>query len=96
MSVLSAISRPYIVYLAGIPLSFAYNTYDDAKSAIYEFRNNKLNDYDKKKFNNEESYIKYRMFQEFPPNLIMAPLWPMIFPVFFIPKIVRYMNPCEK
>ena len=89
------ISRSFIVWATGIPLSFAYNTYDDAKSAMYEFRN-KMDDYDKKKFNNEESYIKYCVFHKSPSNLIIAPLWPMIFPVFFIPKIIRYMNPCEK
>ena len=47
--------RSLIVYLAGMPLSFAYNSYNDAKDAIYKYRNNKLDDYDKKRYHNEDS-----------------------------------------
>ena len=91
-----SIPRPCIVFLAGMPLSFAYNSYCDAKDAIYKYRNNKLDDYDKKRFYNEESYVRNTMIREFPPNIFMAILWPIAIPVSFIPSIVRLMNPPDK
>ena len=88
-----SLSRSLIVYLVGMPLSFAYNSYNDAKEAIYKFRNNKLDDYDKRRYDTEESYVKHRVFQEFPPNIMMASMWPVTFPMSFVPSIARYMNP---
>jgi len=88
--------RSLIVYLAGMPLSFAYNSYNDAKDAIYKYRNNKLDDYDKKRYHNEDSYVKNTVFKEFPPNLILASLWPITLPISFIPSVVKFMNPPEK
>ena len=96
MSVPISISRSLIVYLVGMPLSFAYNSYGDAKNAMYKFRNNKLDDYDKKRFDNEDSYVRHRIFQEFPPNMIMATFWPATFPLDLVLSIVRFMNPLEK
>lgn len=93
MSVPTSISRSLIVYLVGMPLSFAYNSYTDAKNAMYKFRNNKLDDYDKKRFDNEDSYVRHRMFQEFPPNLLMATIWPITFPISFVPSLARALNP---
>lgn len=90
------LSRSLIIYLTGIPLSFAYNTYNDAKDAMYKFRNNKLDDYDKKKFCNEESYVKNQIFREFPPNLFMSSIWPITIPMNLVPVVVRYMNPPSK
>ena len=88
--------RSLIIYLAGMPLSFAYNSYCDAKDAMYKYRNNKLDDYDKKRFYNEESYVKITMMREFPPNLLMASIWPITLPISFIPSIVLMMNPSDK
>ena len=87
--------RSLIIFLAGMPLSFAYNTYIDAKDAIYKYRNNKLDEYEKKIYYNEELYVKYRTFREFPPNLFMAAIWPLTFPISFIPSIARLMNPSD-
>ena len=87
------LSRSVIIYLTGIPLSIAYNTYNDAKDAIYKYRNNKLDDYDKKRFYNEESYVKNQIFREFPPNIFMSTIWPITFPMNFVPAIAQYMNP---
>ena len=87
------ISRSLIIYLSGIPLSFAYNTYNDAKDAIYKYRNNKLDDYNKKRFYNEESYVKNQIFREFPPNLLIASLWPITIPMNIVPVVAQYMNP---
>lgn len=89
-------SRSLIVFLAGMPLSFAYNSYCDAKEAIYKYRNNKLDDYDKKRFYNEDSYVKHTIFKEFPPNLILASMWPITLPISFIPSFAKFMNPIEK
>jgi hypothetical protein len=89
-------SRCFIIYLVGIPLSFAYNTYIDAKDAIYKYRNNKLDDYEKKKYYDEDSYVKHKTFHEFPPNILMASIWPITFPTSFIPSIARLMNPPDK
>jgi len=86
-------SRSLIIFLTGMPASFAYNSYNDAKDAMYRYRNNKLDDYDKRRFYNEESYVKHRVFQEFPPNLLMASLWPITLPMSFVPKIAQFMNP---
>jgi hypothetical protein len=88
--------RSLIVFLAGIPLSFVYNSYCDATDAIYKYRNNKLDEYDKKRYYNEESYVKNTMIREFPPNLIMAALWPITLPASFIPSIALMMNPETK
>jgi len=85
--------RSLFIFLAGIPLSFAYNSYNDAKDAIYRYRNNKLDDYDKRRFYNEESYVKHRVFQETPPNLLLASIWPITLPISFIPNIARFINP---
>jgi hypothetical protein len=76
-----------------MPLSFAYNSYCDAKDAVYKYRNNKLDDYDKKRFYNEESYVRNTMIREFPPNLFMTTIWPITLPMSFIPSIALMMNP---
>ena len=89
-------SSCFIIYLAGLPLSFAYNTYIDAKDAMYKYRNNKLDDYEKNKYYNEDSYVKHKIFQEFPPNILMASIWPLTFPISFIPSILRLMNPPDE
>lgn len=93
MSIPNSISRSLIVYFAGMPITFAYNSYNEAKNAMHKFRNNKLDDYDRKRFDDEESYIKHRIFQESPPNIIMSTIWPIILPISFIPSIIRFMNP---
>jgi hypothetical protein len=85
--------RSLIVFLIGMPLSFAYNSYCDAKDAVYKYRNNKLDDYDKKRFYNEESYVRNTMIREFPPNLLMASIWPITLPMSFIPSLALMMNP---
>jgi hypothetical protein len=89
-------SRCFIIYLVGIPLSFAYNSYCDAKDAIYKYRNNKLDDYEKKKYYDEDSYVKHRTFQEFPPNILMASIWPITFPMSFIPSLALMINPPDE
>ena len=90
-------SRSLIVFLVGMPLSFAYNSYCDAKVAMYKYRNNKLDDYDKKLFYNEESYVRITMIREFPPNLLMASIWPITLPMSFIPSLALMINhPDEK
>lgn len=91
-----SIPRSLIIYLAGMPLSLAYNTYIDAKNAIYKYRNNKLDDYDKKRFDDENSYVKHRTFQELPPNILVASIWPITFPISFIPSIAQLMNPSDE
>ena len=64
---------------------------------MYKYRNNKLDDYEKNKYYNEDSYVKHKIFQEFPPNILLASIWPITFPISFIPSIVRLMNsPDEK
>ena len=88
--------RLLIIYLAGMPLSFAYNSYCDAKDAIYKYRNNKLDNYERKRFYNEESYVKNIMIREFPPNLFMATIWPITIPISFIPSLVLMMNPPDE
>ena len=87
-----SLSRSLIIYLTGIPLSLAYNSYNDAKEAMYIYRNN-LNDYDKKRFYNEETYVKHCVFREIPINLFMTSIWPLTLPMNFVPAIARYMNP---
>ena len=44
------------------------------------------------------SYVmfKHRTFQEFPPNILIASIWPITFPISFIPSIVRLMNPPDE
>ena len=79
-------------YLCGIPVSFLYSSYDDAKSASFRYQNNMLDDYEKKRFNTEESYMKHKMFTEFPPNMFLAPIWPVTLPMLFIPRIVKMGN----
>jgi len=86
-------SRSLIIFLAGMPISFAYNSYNDAKDAMYRYRNNKLDDYDKRRFYNEESYVKHCVFDRFPLNLFMTSLWPITLPMSFVPKFAQYMNP---
>ena len=86
-------SRPLIIFLAGMPLSFAYNSYNDAKGAMYRYRNNKLDEYDKRRFYNEESYVKHRVFSRISPNILMASIWPLSFPMNSVPSIARFMNP---
>ena len=90
---MSSVSRSLIVYLCGMPLSFAYNSYNDATNAMYKYRNNKLDDYDKRRYDDEDSYVRHRVFQEFPPNIMMASLWPVTFPMSFIPNLARALNP---
>lgn len=86
-------SRSLIVYLVGMPLSLAYNSYNDAKIAIYKYRNNKLDDYEKRIYDDEESYVRHRVFNEIPPNIMMASSWPLTFPMRFIPNLALALNP---
>jgi len=86
-------SRSLIIFLTGMHVSFAYNSYIDVNDAMYRYRNNKLDDRDKKKYYNEELYVKHRVFQEFPLNLLMASIWHVTLPLSFIQSIARFINP---
>jgi hypothetical protein len=87
------ISRKLLnAYLCGVPLSFIYHSYDSAKNASFIYQNNMLNDYEKKSYRTKESYMRFKMFAELPPNFFLSLFGPVSVPILFIPKIIEHIE----
>jgi hypothetical protein len=80
------------IYLCSIPLSFICSSYDSAKNASFIYQNNILEDYEKKTYKTKESYMRYKMFKEFAPNLFFSLFGPFSVPILFIPKIIEHIE----
>jgi hypothetical protein len=75
-------------YFAGAGAYIVGNAYLDSKRMVEKWRNNQLDDYDKRRYKTELEAARSGMFDNIPMHLMGAFLWPVFAPIMAIPHIV--------
>ena len=79
-------------YLAGAGAYIIGNAYVDSKRMAEKWRNNQLDDYDKRRYKTEFEAARSGMFDNIPIHLFSAFAWPVFGPIMAIPYIVTNNN----
>lgn len=79
-------------YLAGAGVYIIGNAYFDSKRMVEKWRNNQLDDYDKRRYKTEFEAARAGMADNLPLHLITAFAWPICAPIIAIPYIITNNN----
>jgi hypothetical protein len=79
-------------YVTGTLTYIIGNAYLDSKRMVDKWRNNQLDDYDKKRFQTEFEAAQYGIFYNIPLHLTMSFVWPLATPLMLIPYIITNKN----
>jgi hypothetical protein len=81
------------LYSVGAFSYVATNCYIDSKKKLNEYRTGKLDDWDKRIVKTEDDAVNKGMYDKIPLHIMFSYMWPIAFPITFIPKLVLKMNP---
>ena len=88
---ISRLMNGYVVGMGGYIIT---NCYFDSKKKLNDFRNGRIDEYDRRhRIRDEYEAAKYGVEANIPLYLITSFLWPFMFPLITIPNIVLKMNP---
>ena len=79
-------------YIAGAGAYIIGNAYFDSKRMVVKWRNNELDDYDKRRYKTELDAARGGMTVNLPFHLLGAFAWPVFGPIMAIPYIVTNNN----
>ena len=90
-SLLSKLAVP--LYALGGGVYIVTSMYHDAKTKLENFRNNTLDEYDRKfRIKTEEDAVREGAYGNFGLYIASATIWPVCIPIKYIPSITLMMN----
>jgi hypothetical protein len=90
-SLLSKLALP--LYALGGGVYITTSMYHDAKTKLEKFRNNTLDEYDRKFcIHSEDDAVREGAYGKFGLYIATAMIWPICIPIKYIPSIALMMN----
>jgi hypothetical protein len=90
-SLLSKLAFP--LYTLGGGIYITTSMYHDAKTKLEKFRNNTLDEYDRKfRIHSEDDAVREGAYGNFGLYIASAMIWPICIPIKYIPSIALMMN----
>jgi hypothetical protein len=94
-SLLSKLALP--LYTLGGCIYITTSMYHDAKTKLEKYRNNTLDEYDRKfRIHSEDDAVSVGAYSNVSVYIVSAMIWPISIPIKYIPSIALMMNKNEK